>query len=71
MTRKILPIGIQTFLFELEVLEIEPEGRALQKIKDRGYANKYRADGRPLHLIGVEFSRGRRQVLGFAVESGD
>jgi hypothetical protein len=71
MTRKILPIGIQTFLFELKVVEIEPEGRALQQIKDRGYADKYRPDGQPIHLIGVEFSREPRQVVGFAVESGD
>ncbi|MFB1485761.1 MULTISPECIES: AAA family ATPase [unclassified Thiocapsa] len=59
----------QVYLFEFKVVELEPEGRALQQIKDRGYADKYRADGRPIHLIGVEFSRERRQVIGFAVET--
>ncbi|QVL48457.1 MAG: AAA family ATPase [Thiocapsa sp.] len=59
----------QIYLFEFKVVELEPEGRALQQIKDRGYADKYRADGRPIHLIGVEFSRERRQVVGFAVET--
>ena len=46
-----------------------PEGRALQQIKDRGYADKYRAEGLPIHLIGVEFSREQRSVVGFEVES--
>jgi hypothetical protein len=36
---------------------------------DRGYADKYRAEGLPIHLIGVEFSREQRNVVGFAVES--
>ena len=59
----------QVYLFEFKVVELEPEGRALQQIKDRGYADKYRAEGQPLHLIGVEFSRERRALVGFEVES--
>jgi len=61
----------QVYLFEFKVVEITPEGRALQQIKDRGYADKYRAEGTPIHLIGVEFSRERRAVLGFDVETLD
>ena len=56
-------------MFEFKVVELAPEGRALQQIKDRGYADKYRADGCPIHLIGVEFSRERRTLVGFEVES--
>lgn len=59
----------QVYLFEFKVVELEPEGRALQQLKDRGDADQYRAEGRPLHLIGVEFSRETRTVVGFAVES--
>jgi len=59
----------QIYLFEFKVVELEPEGRALQQIKDRGYADKYRADGQPIHLIGVEFSREQRAVVGFEVET--
>jgi hypothetical protein len=59
----------QIYLFEFKVVELAPDGRALQQIKDRGYAEKYRAEGVPLHLIGVEFSRERRAVVGFEVES--
>jgi hypothetical protein len=58
----------QIYLFEFKVVELEPEGRALQQIKERGYADKYRAEGQPIHLIGVEFSRERRALVGFEVE---
>jgi len=59
----------QVYLFEFKVVELAPEGRALQQIKARGYAERYRASGEPIHLIGVEFSRERRSVVGFEVES--
>jgi hypothetical protein len=57
------------YLFEFKVVELAPEGRALQQIKDQGYADKYRALGQPIHLIGVEFSREGRNVVGFEVET--
>ncbi|MBL8445757.1 MAG: ATP-binding protein [Zoogloeaceae bacterium] len=59
----------QVYLFEFKLVELEPEGRALAQIKARGYADKHRASGQPIHLIGVEFSRERRAVVGFEVES--
>ena len=52
-----------------KVVELAPEGRALQQIKDRGYADKYRTEGVPIHPIGVEMSRERRTLAGFEVES--
>ncbi len=58
----------QVYLFEFKVVEEMPEGRALQQIKDRGYADKYRARGEPVHLVGVEFSREQRSVVGFEAE---
>jgi len=59
----------QIYLFEFKVVEVEPEGQPLQQLKARGYAEKYRAEGQALHLIGVEFSRETRTVVGFEVES--
>ena len=59
----------QIYLFEFKVVELSSEGHALQQIKDRGYAKKYAAEGQPIHLIGVEFSRKRRTLAGFEVES--
>ena len=57
------------WLFEFKVVEFAPEGAALRQIKDRGYADKYRAEGLPIHLIGIEFSRERRSLVGFEVET--
>ena len=59
----------QVYLFEFKVVELAPDGSALAQIKQRGYADKYRADGQPIHLIGVEFSRERRSLVAFDVES--
>ena len=57
------------YLFEFKVVEQLPEGRALQQIKDKGYADKYRGQGKVIHLIGVEFSRDKRQIVGFEMET--
>jgi len=59
----------QVWLFEFKVVELAPAGRALQQLKDRGYADKYRALGQPIHLIGIEFSREQRTLVGFEVET--
>ena len=42
---------------------------ALQQLQDRRYADKYRDRGEPIHLIGVEFSRTDRNIVGFEVET--
>ena len=59
----------QVFLFEFKVVESSPSGSALQQLKDRAYADKYRSRGEPIHLIGVEFSKARRNIVGFGVET--
>jgi hypothetical protein len=59
----------QVYLFEFKVVELEPEGRALQQIKDKGYARPYLALSQPIHQIGVEFSKTSRSVVGFEVET--
>jgi len=58
------------YLFEFKVVELVAEGRALQQLQDRAYADKYRARGEPIHLVGVEFSRDTRSVVGFEVAAG-
>ena len=57
----------QVYLFEFKVVELAPQGKALQQLKDKGYADKYRARREPIHLIGVEFSKESRSVVGFEV----
>lgn len=63
-----LKVCERIYLFEFKVVESTPDGRALQQIKDKGYADKYRAQGLPIYLIGVEFSKEQRNVVGFEVE---
>jgi hypothetical protein len=58
----------QIYLFEFKVVEEAAEGKALSQIKEKKYADKYRAQGQPIHLIGVEFSKKARNVVGFEVE---
>ena len=59
----------QVFLFEFKVVESSPSGSALQQLKDRAYADKYRSRGEPIHLIGVEFSKASRNIVGFGTET--
>ena len=58
------------WLFEFKVVELVPEGKALAQLQARGYAEKYRARGEPIQLVGVEFSRVTRNVVGFEVAAG-
>ena len=57
------------FLFEFKVVELNPAGAALQQIKDMHYADKYLNRGEPVHLIGVEFSKASRNIVGFEVQT--
>ena len=49
------------YLFEFKVVELTDQGAALAQLKDRHYADKYRGVGKPIHLVGVEFSREERK----------
>ena len=60
--------GGNVYLFEFKVVEQASAGAALAQLKERGYADKYRAAGEPIHLIGVEFSQETRNVTAFEVE---
>jgi hypothetical protein len=57
------------WVFEFKVVELVPEGRAIEQIRRKGYAEKYRGRGEPVHLIGVEFSRVERNLVAFEVET--
>jgi hypothetical protein len=59
----------QVYLFEFKVVEGGAEGKALGQIKEKKYADKYLSQNQPVHLIGMEFSKDRRNVVGFEVEN--
>ncbi|MYH30008.1 MAG: ATP-binding protein [Acidobacteria bacterium] len=52
-------------LFEFKVAERSDTGAALAQLRARGYADKYRAPGRTVHLIGVEISAETRDIAAF------
>ncbi len=62
--------GGHVYLFEFKVAEMSPPGSALAQLQERDYAAKYRGNGEPIHLIGVEFSRRTRNVTAFEVADG-
>lgn len=57
------------YLFEFKVVEIVPEGKAMQQLIDRNYAQKYQSLNQQIHLIGVEFSKESRTVIGFEIQT--
>ncbi|OQX10977.1 MAG: hypothetical protein BWK76_19800, partial [Desulfobulbaceae bacterium A2] len=57
------------YLFEFKVVELVPAGRAIDQLREKNYAEKYRVASCPIHLIGIEFSKESRNVVGFAVET--
>ena len=56
------------YLFEFKVVELEPEGKALEQLKIKKCHEKYLSQCQELYLIGVEFSKEKRNIVGFEVE---
>jgi hypothetical protein len=50
------------------VEDAEGDGSALLQIKARNYAEKYVAEMKRIHLIGVEFSKTDRNIVRFETE---
>ena len=56
------------YVFEFKVVDRDAEHAAIAQLRERGYAEKYRHLQRPIHLIGIEFSRAERNLVAFEVE---
>ena len=65
-----LRFGGAVYVFEFKVVELAGDGSALSQLKAKGYADRYRGRGQPIHLIGIEFSRETRTLAAFDVEPG-
>ncbi len=59
----------KVFIFEFKVVDIDQTpGTALEQIRRKGYAEKYRAKSEEIYLIGVEFDRAKRNITRFEWE---
>lgn len=54
--------SIWIFEFKVKGLDRTGDKNPLAQIQDRGYAQKYRADGRPIHEIGIVFDAATRSI---------
>ena len=64
-----LRFDTDVYLFEFKVVEQAGAGSAMAQLKEKDYAQKHRASGSRIHLIGVEFSSETRNITAFDVES--
>lgn len=48
------------YVFEFKVVELLPDGKALEQLKAKGYADKYHISGKTIHPTGVDFSSQQR-----------
>lgn len=67
----VLRYGPRVYIFEFKVVEQVPEGKALEQLITKRYAEKYRSPGVSITLIGVEFSRESRNIVAFEVQGED
>jgi Predicted AAA-ATPase/PD-(D/E)XK nuclease superfamily len=58
------------YVFEFKVVENDADGSAMRQIRAKNYADKYRSQGNTIHLIGIEFSRRTRNIVGFELALG-
>ena len=63
-------LGGNTYLFEFKVAERSEPGAALAQLQARRYADKHRAAGGSVHLIGVEISAETRAIVVFQTAPG-
>ena len=61
--------GGRVYLFEFKVVERAGPGTAMAQLKQRGYADKYRHLGEPVHLVTVEFSSEKREIVHIELSS--
>ncbi len=56
----------KVYIIEFKVVEETEKGQALQQIKEKRYYEKY--TGKEIYLIGIEFSKEKRNIINFEVE---
>jgi Protein of unknown function (DUF1703)./Predicted AAA-ATPase. len=56
------------YIVEFKVVEDKEEGAALKQIKERRYYEKYKGKYNDIYLIGIEFSKKDKNIVGFEWE---
>ncbi len=64
-TDMVVRLNRRVWVFEFKMRERAEPGAALRQLQERGYADRYRGLGEPIHLVGVEFSAETRNVMQF------
>ncbi len=59
----------RVYIFEFKMRGRGGTAAAMAQLKDRGYADRYRALGEPTHLVAVEFSPETRNLTHFETET--
>ena len=59
----------QVYIFEFKVVKEASSGGALDQLRARDDAAKYRGSGEPIHLVGIEFSPRTRNIVAFETAS--
>lgn len=56
----------RVYFFEFKVVDLDPTpGAALEQIREKGYADKYRATAKEIYRVGIEFGRNDRNIVRF------
>jgi len=57
------------YIFEFKVIEeIEDSKKPLEQIKERRYFEKYQQENKEIILVGIEFSKEKRNIKEYAFE---
>ena len=59
----------RVYVFDFKMRGRGGAAAAMAQLKARGYADRYRGRGEPIHLVGMEFSAEARNVTGFETET--
>ena len=60
------------YVLEFKVVELEGDGvKAIHQIKDKGYHKQYVQAGREVVLVGMDFSKAERNLVGFEREQAE
>ncbi|GAB6077508.1 ATP-binding protein [Hydrogenobaculum acidophilum] len=58
----------KVYILEFKVIEESGKGQALGQIKEKGYHEKYKGKYKEIYIIGIEFSKEKRNIVNFEVD---